>query len=192
MAHFEVQLINTGLAEQFIIHVKVAVCAGILCASPYILYRLFRFVLPALYQNERRYAVGIVVSGYAMFFLGVMVSYLLLFPFTFRFLGTYQVSGDVTNMITLQSYISTLVVLSLTMGIVFELPVLAWLLGKKGLLSAAFMCRYRQHAVVVILILAAVITPTSDIFTLLLVSIPIYLLYEMSVAVLRLSGRGER
>lgn len=190
--HFEVQLINTGLAEQFIIHVKVAVCAGILCASPYILYQVFRFVSPALYKKERLYAIAIVGSGYAMFFLGVLVSYLLIFPLTFRFLGTYQVSGEVTNMITLHSYISTLVVMSLTMGIVFEMPVLAWLFGRMGLLSAKFMRTYRKHAVIAILVMAAVITPTSDVFTLLLVSIPMYLLYETSVAVVAITGRKQQ
>lgn len=103
---FAVQLINTGLAGQFVIHMKTALCAGVLCASPYILYQLFRFVSPALYACERKYAVRIVGGGYAMFLMGVAVSYFLIFPLTFRFLGTYQVSGEVENMIVLQSYIS--------------------------------------------------------------------------------------
>ena len=96
---FFVKLINTGLAEQFLIHMKVAMCMGILCASPYILYQLFRFVSPALYSNERKYVVRVVGSGYVMFMLGVLLSYFLIFPLTFRFLGTYQVSSDVENMI---------------------------------------------------------------------------------------------
>ncbi len=110
MSDFNVQLINTGLAEQFIIHMKTALCAGILGAAPYILYQLFRFVSPALYSNERRYAIRVVGWGYVMFMIGVVISYFLIFPLTFRFLGTYQVAGDITNMITLQSYMSTLVV----------------------------------------------------------------------------------
>lgn len=186
---FDVQLINTGLAEQFLIHVKVAMCAGVLCASPYMLYQLFCFVSPALHDNERKYAVAMVGSGYLMFMLGVAVSYFLIFPFTFRFLGTYQVSGEVTNMIALSSYISTMMVMCLTMGIVFEMPVMAWLFGRMGLLSAGFMRRYRRHAVVIILIVAAVITPTSDVFSLLLVSCPIYLLYETSIAVVRIANK---
>ena len=186
---FDVQLINTGLAEQFLIHVKVAMCAGVLCASPYMLYQLFCFVSPALHDNERKYAVAMVGSGYLMFMLGVAVSYFLIFPFTFRFLGTYQVSGEVTNMIALPSYISTMMVMCLTMGIVFEMPVMAWLFGRMGLLSAGFMRRYRRHAVVIILIVAAVITPTSDVFSLLLVSCPIYLLYETSIAVVRIANK---
>ena len=178
---FSVQLINTGLAEQFIIHMKAALCAGLICASPYALYQLFRFVSPALYADERRYAVRVVGCGYAMFLLGVLVSYFLIFPLTFRFLGTYQVRADVENMITLRSYISTLMVMSLAMGLVFEIPVLAWLFSKLGFISADFMRRYRRHAIVVILIVAAVITPTADIFTLSIVALPMWLLYELSV-----------
>lgn len=183
LGSFSVELINTGLAEQFVIHMKTAMCAGVLCASPYIIYELFRFVSPALYINERRYAVWAVGSGYVMFLLGVLVSYYLVFPLTFRFLGTYQVSDDVTNLISLESYMSTLIMLSLAMGIVFEMPVLAWILAKMGVINAEFMHRYRKHAIVVILIIAAIITPTSDVFTLLVVSLPMCLLYEASIAV---------
>ena len=127
---FAVQLINTGLAQQFIIYMKTALCAGVFCASPYILYQLFRFVSPALYANERKYVVRVVGGGYAMFVVGVLVSYFLIFPLTFRFLGTYQVSGDVANLIMLDSYISTLVLMCLSMGIVFEIPILFWLFAK--------------------------------------------------------------
>lgn len=180
---FYVQLINTGLAQQFIIHMKTAMCAGILCASPYILYQLFRFVSPALYANEQRYAMRVVGGGYMMFVMGVLLSYFLIFPLTFRFLGTYQVSGEVTNMIALESYISTLMTMSLAMGIVFEIPILCWLFAKLGFLSADFMRRYRKHAIVVILVVAAIITPTSDMFTLSLVALPMWILYEVSILV---------
>lgn len=182
---FSVSLINTGLAEQFIIHMKTALCAGVLCASPYILYQLFRFVSPALYKNEKRYVRSIVGSGYLMFIIGVLVSYFLIFPLTFRFLGTYQVAGDVTNMITLQSYMSTLILMSLSMGIVFELPILIWMLGKMGLITPGFLRKYRRHAIVIILIVAAIITPTSDVFTLLLVSLPMWLLFEFGIFLIR-------
>lgn len=184
-ADFSVQLINTGLAEQFIIHMKAALCAGFICASPYALYQLFRFVSPALYVDERRYAVRVVGCGYVMFMLGVLVSYFLIFPLTFRFLGTYQVEASVENMITLRSYISTLMVMSLAMGLVFEIPVLAWLFSKFGFISADFMRRYRRHAVVAILIVAAVITPTADIFTLSIVALPMWLLYELSIYLIK-------
>jgi len=98
---FSVRLINTGLAQQFSIHMKTALCADVLCASPYILYQLLRFVSPALYDNERRYVTRIVGGGYMMFGLGVLISYFLIFPLTFRFLGTYQVSGEVDNLFRL-------------------------------------------------------------------------------------------
>ena len=176
-----VKLINTGLAQQFIIHMKTALCAGVLCASPYILYQLFRFISPALYANERKYVVRVVGGGYAMFVVGVLVSYFLIFPLTFRFLGTYQVSGEVANLITLDSYISTLVLMCLSMGIVFDIPILSWLFAKLGFLSADFMRRYRKHAIVIILVVAAIITPTSDMFTLSLVALPMWLLYEASI-----------
>lgn len=191
-ASFSVQLINTGLAEQFLIHVKTAMCAGVLCASPYILYQIFRFVSPALYANERKYAVGVVGSGYVMFMIGVLVSYFLIFPLTFRFLGTYQVSSNVENMITLQSYMSTLIMMCISLGIVFEMPVLSWFFAKLGLLTAGFMRHYRRHAIVLILIVAAVITPTSDVFTLMLVSLPMYLLYEASIWVVKIASEKEK
>lgn len=182
---FAVQLINTGLAEQFMIHMKTAMCMGVLCASPYALYQLFRFVSPALYANERKYAMNVVGWGYALFLLGVLVSYFLIFPLTFRFLGTYQVSGEVENMISLQSYISTLLTMCMSMGVVFEIPILSWLFAKLGFIDAPFMCRYRRHAIVIILVVAAIITPTSDIFTLLVVSLPMWLLYEVSIWIVR-------
>ena len=185
---FYVQLVSTGLAQQFILHVKTALSVGAILASPYILYQLFRFVSPALYANEREYAVKVVGFGYLLFLIGIAVSYFVVFPLTFRFLGTYQVSAEVTNMITLDSYISTLMTMTLSMGIVFEIPVLSWLFAKLGFLSATFMRHYRKHAIVVILSVAAVITPTSDVFTLLVVSAPMYLLYELSILLVAKTG----
>lgn len=182
---FSLHLMNTGLTEQFMIHMKTALYAGLLLASPYVLYQLFRFVSPALYANERRYAVWIILSAYVMFILGTAIDYLIIFPLTVRFLGTYQVSADVANMLTLQSYIDTLIGMSLVMGIVFELPVVCCLLGRMGLLSEHIMQQYRRHAVVAILFVAAIITPTTDIFTLLIVSLPIWLLYEASIFLVR-------
>lgn len=177
---FHVELINTGLAEQFKIHVKTSLYVGLMAASPYCLYELFRFVSPGLYPKERRYGVCAVVSGYVMFLLGVALCYFLIFPLTFRFLGTYQVSPDVENLITLQSYMDTLLVMCFLLGILFELPIVCWVLGKLGILRRTFMRRYRKHAVVVILVVSAIITPTSDIFTLCIVALPICLLYEVS------------
>lgn len=184
---FAVQLINTGLAQQFVLHMQTALYAGLLCALPYILYQLFRFVSPALYVDERKYAVRVVGWGYLLFMVGVVVSYFLVFPLTFRFLGTYQVSGEVENMISLESYIGTLMTMSMAMGLVFEIPILAWMFAKLGFITDTFMKRYRRHAIVAILIVAAVITPTSDVFTLLVVALPMWTLYEASIYIVKAS-----
>ncbi|MBR6998345.1 MAG: twin-arginine translocase subunit TatC [Prevotella sp.] len=178
---FSISLMNTGLTEQFMTHMRTAAYAGLLCASPYVLYQLFRFVSPGLYQNERRAAYWIVGASYLMFLLGTVVCYFIIFPLTVRFLGTYQVSADVKNMLTLQSYIDTLISMCLVIGVVFELPVVSALLGRMHLVSGGLMRRYRRHAVVAILVVAAIITPTTDIFTLLVVALPIWLLYEVSI-----------
>ena len=182
---FSLHLMNTGLTEQFMIHMRTALYAGLLLASPYVLYELFRFVSPALYQNERHYAVWIVGTAYLMFLVGTLVNYFVVFPLTVRFLGTYQVSPDVANMLTIQSYIDTLLGMSLVMGVVFELPVVCGLLGRMGLLTNNMMTQYRRHAIVAILIVAAIITPTTDVFTLFIVALPIYLLYELSILIVR-------
>ena len=182
---FSIHLMNTGLTEQFMIHMRTAMYAGLLVASPYILYELFRFVSPGLYENERRYAVWIVGAAYLMFIIGTLVNYFIIFPFTVRFLGTYQVSPDVANMLTLQSYVDTLLGMSLVMGLVFELPVVCALMGRMGLINGQMMSTYRRHALVAILIVAAVITPTTDAFTLFVVALPIYLLYELSILIVR-------
>ena len=185
---FFINLMNTGLTEQFMIHLRTALYAGVLVALPYILYQLFRFVSPALYDHERRYATLLVGSGYMMFMMGTLLNYLLIFPLTVKFLGTYQVSPDVANMLTIQSYIDTLLMMNFVMGIVFELPVVCWLLGKMGLVTAQIMSQWRRHAVVVILIVAAIITPTTDAFTLFLVALPIWLLYEISIWIVRITN----
>lgn len=184
---FSIHLMNTGLTEQFMIHMRTAIYAGLLVASPYILYELFCFVSPGLYQNERRYAVWIVGAAYVMFLMGTLINYFVVFPLTVRFLGTYQVSPDVANMLTLQSYIDTLIGMSLVMGVVFELPVVCGLLGRMGLINSHMMSDYRRHAIVAILIVAAIITPTTDVFTLFVVALPIYLLYELSIQIVRIT-----
>ena len=120
-----------------------------------------------------------------MFSLGVLISYFLIFPLTFRFLGTYQVSGEVDNLISLDSYISTLVMMCLAMGIIFEIPILSWLFAKLGLLSSEFMSKYRKNSIVIILAFSDIITPTSDVLTLSLVALPMWILYEMSILIVK-------
>ncbi len=183
----DIRLINTELTQQFIIHMKVAFFAGFLVASPYILYQLFRFISPALYADERRYVVRVCGGGYLMFLAGALFSYFVVFPFIIDFLGNYQVDESVENTITLDSYISTLFAMTLTLGLVFEMPVLSWLFAKLGFLKADYMTHYRRHAIVAIVAVAAVITPTTDVFTLMVVSVPMYLLYELSVFIVRRS-----
>lgn len=180
-----ISLINIEITQQFFTHMRVALWMGIIVVSPYILYQLFAFVAPGLYDLERRLAIRAAGGGYLFFLAGVLLNYFIIFPFTVQFLGTYQVSSEVPNQISLSSYISLLTVMSLLMGVVFELPVLCWLLGKFGLLKSAFMRKYRRHAVVVILIVGAIITPTGDPFTLSLVSVPIYLLWELSILIVK-------
>ena len=188
---FHLHLMNTGLTEQFMIHMRTALYAGLLAASPYVLYELFRFVSPGLYQNERRYAGWIVGAAYVMFLVGTLVNYFVVFPLTVRFLGTYQVSPDVANMLTLQSYVDTLLGMSLVMGVVFELPVVCGLMGRMGLLTDQWMSDYRRHAIVAILVVAAIITPTTDVFTLFVVALPIYLLYEVSIWIVRITKQNN-
>ena len=186
---FDLHLINTGLTEQMMIHLKVSLMAGILFASPYILYVLFHFISPALYENERRYSVRITVAAYAMFLVGMAVCYVLIFPLTVRFLGTYQVSTDIDNMLTISSYVDTLLTMLLVFGLVFEIPVITWLLARFGLLKAEWMSRYRRHAIIAIVALTAIITPTTDILSLIIVSLPIWLLYEGSILLVRISEK---
>lgn len=189
IADFNLNLINTQLTSQFSVHMQVSIIIGIICVSPYILYSIFAFVSPALYENERKYARLLIVAGYIMFMIGVALCYFLIFPLTIRFLGNYQVSEEVSNIITLSSYIDTLTMLTLMLGIVFELPILCMLLGKMGILTAEFMKKYRRHAIVIILIVAAIITPTTDVMTLMLVTLPIYLLYEISIFAVKMINK---
>ena len=182
---FHVSMIATDLSSQFMTHITTAVYLGLLGASPYILYELFRFISPALYENERRYSVQVAGIIYVLFLLGVLMSYFVLFPISFRFLGTYSVSAKVVSNITLDSYISTFVSLTLVMGVVFQLPVIAFFLGKMGIVTSNMLANYRKHSLIVIMLVASIITP-PDIMTLILVTIPLYLLYEVSIRVVKI------
>lgn len=181
---FDIPLISTELSAQFMTHITVSCILAVLLASPYIVFELFRFISPALYESERRYSVLVAGIIYLMFVMGLLMSYYVLFPISFRFLATYQVEEEIVNTITLDSYISTFTTLTFMMGIVFQLPIFAFVLGKMGFIDAPLLRKYRPYAFVLIMIVAAVITP-PDIFTLILVTIPIYLLYEVSILVLR-------
>ncbi len=181
---FHVNLIATDLSSQFMTHITTAIYLGLLGSSPYILYELFRFISPALYENERKYSVQVAGVIYVLFIVGVLMSYFVLFPISFRFLGTYSVSSKVISNITLDSYISTFVSLTLVMGIVFQLPVIAFFLGKMGVITSSMLADYRKHSFIGIMLVAAIITP-PDLMTLILVTIPLYLLYEVSIWVVK-------
>lgn len=183
LQNFEIEIFNTKLTAQFMIHMKMAFYCGLIAVLPYTLYLLFGFISPALYQHEKRESRKVVVWSYILFMTGIALDYVLIFPLAFRFLGTYQVSPDIPNVIDLDSYINLLVTLTLMMGVLFELPILAWFLARLGIVNADFMKKYRKHAVMVILVIAAIITPTTDVFTLTIVTLPIYLLYEASIGI---------
>jgi sec-independent protein translocase protein TatC len=186
------ELVSTELPAQLLAHMKISFFAGLVTAIPFLLYSLFRYVSPGLYNNERRVLARVVTFAFIAFLAGVAVNYFIIFPFSLRFLANYTVSEQVRNMITLGSYIGTLTTLSLLMGIFFELPVMSWLLSRLGLLKGAAMAKYRRHAWAAILVISAVITPTTDIFTLLAVSLPIMLLYELSIIIARNSERSKK
>lgn len=183
-SEYHVDLIATDLSSQFMTHITTAIYLGLLGASPYILYELFRFISPALYEHERRYSVRVIGIVYLLFILGILMSYYILFPVSFRFLGTYSVAEKVHSSITLDSYVSTFTTLTLVMGVVFQLPVIAFSLAKMGFISSGMLSQYRKHAFLLIMLVAAIITP-PDLMTLILVTIPLYLLYELSIRVVR-------
>lgn len=180
---FSLDLININLSGQFFMHMSIAFWLGFIIAFPYVIYEIWKFIRPALYEKEQKQTLRLFVWGGILFFLGVLVSYFLVFPLTLRFLGAYQVSAVVHNQIALSSYISTLTILTLCMGIMFEMPIVIYFLSCLGLVSKAFLRQYRRWAIVIIMILAAIITPTSDPFTMMVVCAPLFLLYEVSIRV---------
>lgn len=182
---FKLDLINIELSAQFFIHVSTTFYLSLVLATPFILYQLWLFVKPALYPNERNAVVGAFSFAAILFFAGVLTGYYLIFPLTLRFLGTYQVSDSVVNQISLQSYVSMFTWMILVMGLVFEMPSLAAILSKLGILSKSFLKKYRRHAFVALLVIAALITPSGDPFTLMAVGLPLYALYELSILVCR-------
>jgi len=182
---FHLDLINIELSAQFFTHLSVSMALSIILAVPYILYQLWNFVRPALYENEKRVVKKAFGFASILFFIGVVVGYMFVFPLTVRFLGSYQVSSSIQNTISLKSYISMFTQLILIMGIVFEMPALALILAKLGIISASFLKKYRRHALIILLIVAAIITPSGDAFTLFIVAGPLYLLYEFSILICR-------
>jgi sec-independent protein translocase protein TatC len=180
-----IQVININLATQLLTHLSISFYIGLLIGFPYLIVEIWYFILPALYPHERKPAFRGAISFVVLFFLGVITAYFLIFPLTLNFLGTYQISEAVPNQISLNSYISTFLTLIFMLGLVFEMPVVAYFFAKIGFLTSDFLTKYRKHSVIVILVLAAFITPSTDAFTMILVAIPLQLLYELSRLVVK-------
>lgn len=180
---FTFTLKNITMSGQFFTHMWISFLTGLILGFPYLLWEVWRFVRPALKEREIRYVRGFVFYASGLFFTGVCFSYFIIAPLTILFLGNYQVSPLVGNEITMDSYISTITNLTLATGLVFELPIIVYFLTSIGLMGPSFMRRYRRHALVVILIIAAFITPSPDISSQVMVAIPLYGLYELSIFV---------
>ena len=176
------QIINIKMAGQFATHIMVSVIAGVIIAFPYIFYEFWRFVEPALYENEKKSARGSVFYTSFLFLLGVLFGFYVITPLSVHFLGTYNVSAQVENTINLGSYINTVTSVVLASGVIFELPIFILFLSKAGLVSPEFLRKYRRHSLVIILLLSAIITP-PDIFSQVLVSLPLLILYEVGIAI---------
>ena len=182
---YHVDIININVASQFLTHISTSFWFSLVVAFPYLIYEIWKFISPALYDNEKGSIRMAFLFGTGMFYLGCLLGYGAIFPFTFRFLTEYQLSAEITNQISLNSYMGTFLMMIFVMGLVFEIPLLAWVLSRLGLIDQEFLKQYRRHAVAVLLILAAAITPTGDPFTLSIVFIPLYLLYELAIRIVR-------
>jgi sec-independent protein translocase protein TatC len=178
----KLQIINISMSGQFLTHMYISMVAGFILAFPYVLWEIWRFVRPAMHENERKYSTGGVIISSTLFLLGVLFSYFLIVPLTVNFLGTYQVSERVFNQISLTSYISTVVSVTFAVGVAFELPILVYFLTKIGIITPDFLKKNRKYMYVILLIVAAIITP-PDVFSQILVVIPLIGLYELSIAV---------
>jgi sec-independent protein translocase protein TatC len=175
-------LISIKMSGQITTHITVALVAGLILAFPVIIREFWMFFKPALHSNEAKYARGAVLASSLLFFLGVLFGYFMLAPLSIHFLSTYRISSDVVNQINVRSFIGTLTSICLATGVVFELPIVAFFLTKIGVITPAFMRKYRKHAIVVIFIVAAIITP-PDVFSQTLVAIPLLILYEVSIMI---------
>lgn len=176
------QIITRDIQEQFISHLKVSLWLGIIVSFPYIFYEFWKFIKPGLYKNEIRAARGMVFVCSFLFLTGVAFGYFIISPIAITFLSTYSVSPDIANTTTLSALVSSMTMFTLPIGLIFEMPVIMYFLAKVGLVSSSFLAKYRRHAIVFIVILAAVITP-PDAITQMMIAIPLYLLYEVSIIV---------
>uniref|UniRef100_UPI003217F312 twin-arginine translocase subunit TatC n=1 Tax=uncultured Draconibacterium sp. TaxID=1573823 RepID=UPI003217F312 len=172
------------IAGQFSTHIMVSIIAGLIVASPVVFYEFWRFIKPALYDQEKKHAGGAVFFTSVLFLMGVLFGYFLIVPLSIHFLGTYQVSSEVENTINLRSYIGSVTSISLAAGVVFLIPIFSYFLSKVGLLTPQFMKTYRRHAYVIMLLVSAIITP-PDIFSQVMVCFPLVFLYEIGIMISR-------
>ncbi len=191
LGNLNLQIININLSGQFTTHMYISMFAGLIAAAPYVIWEIWRFIKPALYENERRHSRGAVLIMSLLFILVILFSYYLIVPLTLNFFGTYQVSESINNQIALSSYISTVVSVTFSLGVVFELPVFVYFLTKVGIITPEFLSRNRKYMLVILLTISAIITP-PDIISQILVCIPLYGLYELSILTARRVARKRR
>ncbi len=182
---FNLSLVNIEVSAQFMIHVKVTLVCALILSFPYLIYELWRFISPALYENERRGVRGAFAFAGVLFYTGLAVGYFVILPLMVNFFAGYQVSTDIPNTFSLSSYISLFTSTVLTFGIVFEFPTVVAILSALGVLTRESMKQYRRHAICAVVALAALITPSGDPFSLMICTIPLYLLYEFSILICR-------
>ena len=178
----DLQLISIKMADNFMTHVMTSIIAGLIVASPYVFFEMWRFISPALHQKERRHSGGAVVYMSILFIIGVLFGYFLIVPLSVHFLGSYTISHEVINQINMRSYIGTVTSISLASGVIFELPIFVYFLSKIGILTPDLMKNYRRHAYVALLLLSAIITP-PDVFSQIMVCLPLVFLYEIGIVI---------
>lgn len=188
---FSCDIININVASQFMTHVTTSFWLALVLSFPVVMWELWKFISPALYKNESRPVGFSFLFGTSMFYLGCAVGYCIIFPFMFRFLTEYQLSEEITNQINLNSYMHSFLMMIFVMGLVFELPLLIWLLSRLGLVTKQFLRKYRRHAIVILMVLAAFITPSGDPFTLMITFTPLYLLYELGIILARPEEKND-
>jgi sec-independent protein translocase protein TatC len=184
-ADFSMTLVNIEVAAQFLIHMKITFISALILTFPFIIYEAWKFIAPALYEKEKKAVSFAFAFASVLFYAGVAVGYLIVFPLMLNFFAGYQVSPDIPNTFSLTSYISLFTSLVLTFGIVFEFPTVVAVLSSLKILNKESLKAFRKHALCIVLILAAVITPSGDPFSLMVVSVPLYLLYEFSILICR-------
>ena len=181
ITHIDAKIINTEMAGQFTLQINSCVMVGIILGIPYLLFELWLFVKPALHEKERKSASGFVIFASSLFFIGILFGYYLICPLSINFLTNFTVSPEIENTFTISSYLSSVATLTIGSGIIFQLPVVIYILSKFGIMTPAFMRSSRRYAFVLILVIAAVVTPTPDVITMLVVAFPLVILYEVSI-----------